>query len=471
VVYRIPRFTSAQKHIGVVEYILRHGSVNSHTDIYQAWPGFFAGVAWLFNLSSSSAVEEMARFWPVLPDMVCLLLVVSIGRVFGLSDAQSWLAGVLFSLGNAVGQDYFSPQAFAFSLALAIVAISVKAPKTPVRPRTMEWILIGLMAVAMGVAHQLTPFAISGLLAILLVFRCLKSPWIVAITVVPAGIWALTHLSIVSEYFNVSDVGNVTGNLLTSPSSRDNFHYDIYGHMATVGLVLAPLVVILLGLLTLTIRKDRLALCLAACGASPVLLFVGVHYGNEDVFRATLFAIPWWALLAAYGAWQLARVPAIVTASVFVLALVGYVSADTFNDYINVVRPGDLSAEQVFERTAPSGSLLILVTNVHYEPIRSTSRYPTLYYRSYELDGKGTATTNGEAFNYFFRQLTGTSSGQRPQHVYVLLFGEAEAIGTADGLWSPTLYTEFRSYLQTSSFFSVVYQSGNAVLLKYKGAK
>ncbi len=470
VIYRLPRSTAAQKHIGVVEYILKHGSVNPHTDIYQAWPGFFAGVAWLFNLSSSNAVEQLAKFWPVLPDIICLLLVVSIGRVLGLSDAQSWLAGVLFSLGgNAVGQDYFSPQAFAFILSLAIVAISVKAPKGDVRPRTVEWVLIGMMAVAMGVSHQLTPYVIGGVLAIFLVFRCLKSAWIVVITVAPAGVWALTHLSVVKEYFNVGDVGNVTGNLFTSPSAHDNFHYDIYGHMATVGLVLAPLVVILLGILTLAIRKDRLALCLAACGASPVLLFVGVHYGNEDIFRATLFAVPWWALLAAYGAWTSARIPSLIAASVFLLALVGYVAADTFNDYINLVRPADLAAEQVFERTAPSGSLLILMTNVHYEPIKSTSRYPVLYYRSYEIVGKDNLSTNRREFNHFFHQLIGEVSEQRARNVYVLFFGQAEAIGTADGLWSPTIYKEFRSSLQASSSFRVIYQSGNAVLLRYEG--
>jgi hypothetical protein len=471
VVYQLPRFTSAQEHVGVVEYLLRHGTVNTQIDIYQAWPGFFSGVAWWAMNASVTNIETVARYWPIACDMTCFLLVVSIGRKMKLSDPQSWLAGTLFSFGNAVGQDYFSPQAAAYLMALALVAMSVKEPATRCRPRPVEWVSIVMLAVAIDVSHQLTPYVITGILIVLFLTRCLKSGWIIAIVLTPAAVWALVQISVVEKYFSVSGVGNVTGNLLTSPTSMDRFSYDIYGHLATVGIVAAPLAIILLGLASLYYHRNRLAVSLAVCGALPGMVIVALHYGNEDVFRATLFAIPWWALLAAYGAWKSARIRSSMVAAVVVISLLGYIAADTFNDYVNVVRPGDLSAERYFEDHAPANAVLVLLGNVHYLPVKSTARYPIFNYHAYELHGQENLSRNVQAFSYFI-----TSGSRTPglkhlplDKLYVLSFEQGAGVGVADGLWSRSLYDGFTDVLRSSAEFEVVYETNGATLFKYVG--
>src|SRR5213080_3744996 len=47
----VPRGTSVYKHVGIVQYIERYGSVDSRIDIYHRWPGFFSLSAWFSQLA------------------------------------------------------------------------------------------------------------------------------------------------------------------------------------------------------------------------------------------------------------------------------------------------------------------------------------------------------------------------------------------------------------------------------------
>ncbi len=103
----------------------------------------------------------------------------------------SWTGIWIFVLSGWVGQDYFSPQGFTYLLDLVFVAILLvwfRAPRVlwaKVRPGEAEveptdrrqravllMVLIGLFAASVP-AHQLTPFVMLGVLAVLvLVGRC-----------------------------------------------------------------------------------------------------------------------------------------------------------------------------------------------------------------------------------------------------------------------------------------------------------
>ncbi len=47
IVYDVTPLPWAEKHVGVVNYILHFGQVHPDIDIYQAWPGLFSASAWL----------------------------------------------------------------------------------------------------------------------------------------------------------------------------------------------------------------------------------------------------------------------------------------------------------------------------------------------------------------------------------------------------------------------------------------
>ena len=115
-----PNYPWAYKHIGVTDYVSLHGSVNAATDIYQSWPGFFAGSAWLTKLAGVGSPLAYAAWAPVYFNLLNCLMLVFIFGALRVARPTRWLAVFLFVAGNWIGQDYFAPQALAFVLALAV---------------------------------------------------------------------------------------------------------------------------------------------------------------------------------------------------------------------------------------------------------------------------------------------------------------------------------------------------------------
>ena len=107
-------------------------------------------------------------------------------------------------------------------------------------------------------------------------------------------------------------------------------------------------------------RRERWAwACLICAGIG--LLFVAVNpYGNEGIFRASLFGIPWLAALAVHAF----RSPSRRLGSIAWLGLtVGLVAtflvASFGMDATNAMRASDLQALRTFEREAPADSYLL----------------------------------------------------------------------------------------------------------------
>jgi hypothetical protein len=74
-------------------------------------------------------------------------------------------------------------------------------------------------------------------------------------------------------------------------------------------------------------------------------------YGQEGIFRAALFGLPW---LAVLGASWLSSPPRLVTRAAALAVVVALVAANLVSsfglDAINVIRPGDLAAYRFFQR-------------------------------------------------------------------------------------------------------------------------
>jgi GT2 family glycosyltransferase len=140
ILYGTLRYSWAWKHVGVIDFISRHGiefHLGGVLGAYQGWPGFFALNSFLTSASGQGSALSYASWALPVNDLLWLGPVVLIARAFTTNQRMIWTAAWVFALGNWVGQDYFSPQAFAYFLYLTVIAICLRwlrAPRSSWRP-------------------------------------------------------------------------------------------------------------------------------------------------------------------------------------------------------------------------------------------------------------------------------------------------------------------------------------------------
>ena len=213
------------KHIGVVEYIALHGSVNDHIDIYENWPGFFAVAAWFDRLAGVPNPVSYAAWAPVYFDILAVLAINISLRALEIRWRARWLALYIFVIANWVGQDYFAPQAFAFVLSQWVIAclltlfraapalwigrleervtnlahgVYVKtapliSPDLSRRQRIPALVAIFVTFAVITFSHQLSPYMVIVAAGVLAVPGLLRPRWIVAVLVVIAGSYLITR--------------------------------------------------------------------------------------------------------------------------------------------------------------------------------------------------------------------------------------------------------------------------------------
>ena len=141
-VYPEGRYSWLYKTIGVVQYVNAHGQLNSTIDIYQNWPGFFALAAWFGKVAGVGSPLAYARWAQVVFELAALPLLYLIYDALSLTFRQRWMALLLYSAANWIGQDYLSPQGLGTVLSLGIMALTMhwlytgnRAPPAPRRQR------------------------------------------------------------------------------------------------------------------------------------------------------------------------------------------------------------------------------------------------------------------------------------------------------------------------------------------------
>jgi O-antigen/teichoic acid export membrane protein len=405
-----PRFPTAYQIAGFVDYISRTGHTAPGLAAYFSWPGFLALVSFLTGAAGTHGLLTLMRVWPMAIDLLCLPPLFLITRNLRISWRAQWLAGFLFAVGNWVGQDYFSPQAFSYLLYLVLVAILVnwftpagvgEAPHVlppprlarlarlhrrifgPVRPGEMPprpvstgpkafllALLIAIFTVTTA-SHQLTPFFMIGACTVLvLVRRCTLTGLPILFGVILAGwisfaavdYWSGHTSSVFGGLGQLgSNVTNSVGGRLAGASPT-----HLLALHARVGV--AAVVVGLAGLGLLRRRRrgidDRV---LVALLGMPVIMIGLQGYGGEMALRIYLFMLPAACVLAAYcffpgpragrPAWPTAAilaVCAIVLPVAFFLARYG-------NEAFEQIPPGELAAANwVYAHDAPGVRLLWL---------------------------------------------------------------------------------------------------------------
>ncbi|WP_144712478.1 hypothetical protein [Curtobacterium pusillum] len=329
-----PRPPWVFKHIAVTAYIMEHGGVDPSIDIYNRWPGFFGFSAFLGAATGTLDAAAPVRWAEIAFALADGALVLGIARALGVKGRWATVAAVLFSAANWVGQDYYSPQAFAFFLFLAAVLIALtvlrgtpnrigvwtatvtgrlfrarrSAVATAVLPRsraavTTAAVVVVVLQFVITASHQLTPFVVVAAFVPLLVLGYLRPWWLaVPLTLLPV-LYLLPNLGYIQEHFGLTTgfdpVSNVTAEAtsIAIPSLATTLQSRAV--LAITALVAVCAVVGLVRMIRSGhARRALVVLWLAAC---PIVLVFGQSYGGEAKFRVVLLSAPFLAIAAVHA--------------------------------------------------------------------------------------------------------------------------------------------------------------------------
>ncbi|MDX6266873.1 MAG: hypothetical protein QOD70_1613 [Frankiales bacterium] len=409
----VPRYTYTYKHIGITEYIERYGSVDTNIDIYHRWPGFFSlsalfsKVAGLPDPTSYAAWAE--PFFATLDGLLVWCCVQALTR----SARHAWLAALLFTACNWIGQNYYSPQAFGYVLMLGVlllVLVSLQGPPN----RLGSWVerrfrglfrvtaatreeapfprsgsplrvagLVLLLDAVLVASHQLTPYILLLQLGGLMLAGYLR-PWWLAIA---AGLVTIGYLiPNLSYVVNTFGLFNAPDPLANATQKNVDGTPILEGRIVMYVGALSFISVFLLALIGV-IRRARLgyirsAVVLAMLAfASPGLL-AGQSYGGEARLRVLLYALPWgcagacWAMSPDNARRVGARVWApVANAAWFVLA---FVIVFFGHEDLQLLTPGEVGAAAALSdpsKVAPESVVVLLDPNF-------PARYGALYFRA-----------------------------------------------------------------------------------------
>ncbi|MFC4467132.1 lipopolysaccharide biosynthesis protein [Streptomyces xiangluensis] len=390
-----PRFATAWQHLGFLEYIDRTGSAVPDLDARWSWPGFFAAAAFVAKACGVNDLTEVIRWWPTAMQLLYLAPMFLLVRHMRASWRAKWTGVWIFVLSGWVGQDYFSPQGFTYLLYIVFVAILLvwfRAPRvlwTKRRPGELEveptdrrqravllMVLIGLFAATVP-SHQLTPFVMLGVLAVLVVFGRSELRGLPILFAVMVAVW----VGFLAEpywrgHFDelFGGLGGVGGNVSSSVSGRieggSSVHkLVLYARVALAGSVMA------LACWGWWRRRDHKyrERSLLVLTFVPFLGFGMQSYGGEMALRVFMFALPGAALLAALALFPRTGVTAkererdqfsLAPLAALMAGLVlvgGFLVARWGNEPFERVRPGEIAAmEYVYEHDKPTARLLWL---------------------------------------------------------------------------------------------------------------
>ncbi|HEX8511158.1 MAG TPA: hypothetical protein VF635_16885, partial [Propionibacteriaceae bacterium] len=373
IAYDGPRAQTAARHVAFIEQIQDVHQLTSSVPIYNAFAGFFAAMAFVCNVVGVTDIMRVATFWPpVLAVFRVLVLRYFVGRFLSRGD-QCWIAVTLAVLADSIGADYFSPQAVGFVIGMA--AVGVALTRNRYVPRVPVLLLAG---VTLAISHQLSPFIISGVLVLLVVFRQVRPWWTPILVLGPAVLWTATHFGTVRQFLSFGELGKVSNFRPPKTVGSPGLERLPVVLESSLALAIGGLIVGLLALVTFFRNRRQLrAWAIAACAGVGLALVAVNPYGQEGIFRAILFALPWLAVLASAvfvrslplrgealpkDVWR-SRAGVFLTS--VCLAATFLVSSSGL-DGLNVIRPSDYAALQRYRQqggpNSPDTYFMLMLT-------------------------------------------------------------------------------------------------------------
>jgi hypothetical protein len=357
-VYQEGRYSWLYKTVGVVQYVNAHGSLNSHVDIYQNWPGFFAFAAWFDRVAGVTTPLAYAKWAQLTFELAALPLLYLIYDALRLTTRQRWVAMLLFSSSNWIGQDYLSPQALGTVLSLGIMAIAMRwlyihrpprasldisamasnllhlrwphvrwphfhwpprvtrrkqsaspadvedaaapAPAASTRTTLGACAAVCLVFTFLTFTHQLSPYMLVTQLGALVLVRMLRPAWLPAVLLAIAVAYFAPRFGFVNSHFGLlKSLGAFFANITPPSFSQHSVTPD--QQVIQRSALLLSLAIWGLAVLGVWLRRraGHSVLALALLAFSPVVLLALQAYGHEGILRVYLFSLPWSAALAS----------------------------------------------------------------------------------------------------------------------------------------------------------------------------
>jgi hypothetical protein len=418
-IFSEPFYPWVYKHFGVVQYIDLHGRLDSSVDIYQNWPAFFTLSAWFGRVAGIEGPMEVAAWAQVFFNACNMVL---LRYVFGslIRDIQLvWTAIFVFFATNWVAQDYFSPQAFAFTLSLGLCGLILRRLMVaPDRAWMARWLNraaafvarlgrrrrsasdpddepagsqrsgrrsarnIALLLFAVIVtSHQLTPYMLILGLGILTVLGVVRPRLLVVVFTAMALGYLLPRLEFVQRFYGLlGSAGEPLQNVRSAAVGVQGLDGEPGRVLCAHAARLLSLMVWGLGLIGVVrrLRAGYKNLGVAALAVAPAVIVLAETYGGEAIYRVYLFSLPWFAILSAFAlrpgrtGWSSARnvlrlaLPLIALLALFLPAYFGMAAT-------NEVHPGEVAASEYFYRNAPPQSLLMIAAPQF--PVRLAGNY------------------------------------------------------------------------------------------------
>jgi hypothetical protein len=400
----VPRFETVWKHVGIMDYIARHDSVDPSIDAYFSWPGFFIVGALITKAAGFGSPLAIAAWGPLAFNLLLLPPLLVLFRAATDDRRLVWLGLWLFYSMNWVGQDYIAPQAVGFLLWVSMAAILLTwfvprstraASRAPPRglisrfnvrrigfrtgPEVADAAVTppaqraGLLLVVVGIfaaivtGHQLTPFAVLLSVAGLVLFAGLPTrglPWVMALMVAAwIGYMTTTYLAGHIETL-AKPIGSLGSNLDQNVTNRlgGSHEHEVIARMR----LYTTASIWLLALAGLALRRlaGRSDTALVVMGGAPFVLLVLQPYGGEMLLRVFLFTLPSVAFFAASLVFSspLTSARRWTFAGVTVLGCCLLLSVFQFtrygNERMDAFTKGDVAAVHALYRLAPRGATL-----------------------------------------------------------------------------------------------------------------
>lgn len=408
----LPRFNVAWRHVGIADVLVRSGTIDPAISAYFSWPGYFALSA---LVTSALGLPDATQLLAWAPTVFNVLYLPPLALLFG-SLARNrrvvWMGVWIFYVANWVGQDYFSPQAFAYLVMLWILALLLRwnaAVPRRIGPLSAAWFagdeappeqvppgqrmavlgLVVLLFAFVVVSHQLTPFAIIASVSGLVLVHRIRNWSLPILMAVMLGAW-LSYMTVtyLSGHLHqlLSNIGSVDASFTENITERlQGSPLHVVAAMVRTGTALAVWSMAAVGVI-LRLQNGRRDLTPVILAALPFGLVLLQSYGGEIVMRIFLFSLPFMALLIAWAlalGWPglAAHWRTGVAAAVVCLLLAGSFVSRYGNERMDLLLPDEAAGMEAVYALAEPGSMLIAVHSNVFWQYRGYETYRYRYAR------------------------------------------------------------------------------------------
>ncbi|MFB7703312.1 hypothetical protein [Streptomyces niveus] len=510
VLYDSVRYPWASKHDAVVNQLLLsgelrpNGALSGNMSAYEQWPGFFTLTGGLVRAFGVDSAAVFLNWAPIALGLLLMPVLVLIYRTFTEDWRLVWTAVWIFQLANWVGQDYLSPQGFAYLLHLSVIAVVLRhfvrpgsagrlrdrsfldpasaavPPPTGTRQRAVGVAALAPLILAVNASHQLTPVMLCVSLFALTLTRRYRNYGLLAVAALIMLAWDLT----MGRPLFLETLGTLRDSLgRLTQNSRAGYAGELTGpgpELAGQANVLMVLAVAALAGAALLLRRGlvRAALPLLLVSLAPVPLFVVNDYGGEMLFRVYLFGLPGAAFFAAAalvpaaGSPRGARRPvrrrarALTLHGALPLALLvllaGFLPSYYGKEKMYYTPPAETALVTRAIDRAPHGALILATTGSFPQALHRYDQVGHWFFAEQELP------ENERMLADPARHL---ADGIPPgTDAYVILTRTQDIYAAGEGLLPPGGFATLRERLTASPLFATVEEHPYGIVLHYQPA-